>query len=393
MKKMIMILSVLIVAAGLCSCGLKDAYTEMGFGFEAEGKTVITYFADEIVSETGGFTFYNESPEPVDVHINACDGTEKITIEDLKEGPVWQRVDKNKEYAIGFSTDAPEGTEMSITIIDGDEVKAPFDAADAAVPNPLHIERHLAAAVGGDGPLVDEAIIYIDDASCVQNGIRVTAKQAVADQHNLYVLLQVNSKRNIEFTFHDRFTEASTGVKGAWTGTNLYWHSASKDGEVLYVVLGLDAEERLDKGTVVVSLRDFVNINEGETIYRGNWHLEFDFEVADVTKEFEPAAVIHHNGIELKLNQLDVSPFAVYMSCGLADESEKPDDEWDLYGIEVDFIMENGETVNTVFDSGGTRDEGDWSKFMCYRHGKLMDVIDPQDVQAVSINGQVIELE
>lgn len=123
MKRILTLAAVLLIALGLCSCSLQKEITEMGFEFEAEGETVITYFSDGLASETGGFTFYNLSEEPVDVHINACDGSENIIIEDLEAGPCWQRVEKNKEYAIGFSTDAELGTEMEITIIDGDEVK------------------------------------------------------------------------------------------------------------------------------------------------------------------------------------------------------------------------------------------------------------------------------
>lgn len=123
MKRILTLILALQLALGLCSCGLKESYTEMGFRFVAEGETVITYFSDGFASDTGGVTFYNQSHEPVDVYINACDGSEEIVIEDVKDGPFWQRVEKNKEYVIGFRTDAEPGTEMEITIIDGDEVK------------------------------------------------------------------------------------------------------------------------------------------------------------------------------------------------------------------------------------------------------------------------------
>ena len=46
MKKIKVLLIAMIVVLALCSCGIQDEYTEMGFGFEAEGSTVITYFSD-----------------------------------------------------------------------------------------------------------------------------------------------------------------------------------------------------------------------------------------------------------------------------------------------------------------------------------------------------------
>lgn len=396
MKKILTLASAILITLGLCSCGLHEDFTEMGFGFEAEGSSVVTYFSDGLASETGGFTFYNESEVPVDVIINACDGSDSIVIEDLKGGcPCWQRVEKKKEYAIGFRTDAPVGTEIELTIIDGDKMKVDDMAAEAVAAEPappMHIEPHLAAAVGGNGPLVDEALIYTGNATCVNNGIRVTAKQAVADEHNMYVLLQVTTKKDIEFTYEDRFGMISFGIRNSWTGSNMCWNSVSKDG-IMYIVVGMDSEEGLDEGTVDIRLNNFVNCTEEETVYNGKWMLEFDFEVADVTKDFESDAVINHKGVDLKIKQLDVSPFAAYISCGLERGSALPDDDWDTYELEMDFVMENGETVGVSFDSGGTSDEGDWNSFMCYRHGKLQDIIDPDEIKAVVINGQTIELK
>lgn len=396
MKKIKVLLIAIIMAMALCSCWIQDEYTEMGFGFEAEGSTVITYFSDGLASETGGFTFYNLSEEAVDVYINACDGSENILIEDLKEGPCWQRVEKKKDYVIGFRTDAPVGTEMEITIIDGDKVKAESELvpdSDAEVAAPMKIEPHLAAAVGGNGPLVDEALIYTGNATCVQNGIRVTAKQAVVDRHNMYILLQVNTKKDIEFTFEDHFETVTFGVRNAWTGSDMCWNSVSKDGSMMYIVLGMDSEKGLENGTVDISLKNLINCNGEGTVYHGSWDLEFDFEVADVTESFKTDAVIHHNGVDLKIRQLDVSPFSVYIECGLAEESAKPDDNWDLYEMEIYFVMESGETAGCSFEGGGSSYEDDWKSFTCYRHGKMRNVIDPDDIRAVIINGQKIELK
>ena len=398
MRRILTILAALFIVFGMSSCGLQEDFTEMGFGFEAEGPTVTTYFSDGLESKTGGFTFYNMSDEAVDIYINACDGSENIVIEELKAGcPCWHRVEKKTAYAIGFRTDAPVGTEMEITIIDGNQMKADAEAEDidsgsAYLAPPMQIEPHLAAAVGGDGPLVDEALIYTGNATSVQDGIRVTAKQAVADKHNMYILLQVTTKKDIDFTFEDRFEEVMFGIEGAWTSSDLCWYSVSKDG-VMYIVLGMSTGECLDKGTAEIMLKNLVNCDEGELVYYGNWNIEFDFKVADVTKCFESDSVIHHNGVDLKLNQLDVSPFAAYISCTLAEESEKPDDDWDLYEMDVEFILDSGDKVQASFDSGGYTEHGDWDKFVCYKSGKLLYIIDPDEIKAVVINGQIIELK
>ena len=390
MKKTMILIAALLLTLGLCSCGIQEEFTEMGFGFEAEGEGVITYFSDGLASETGGFTFYNLSEEPVNVHINACDGSDKILIEDLEAGPCWQRVEKNTEYVIGFSTDAEPGTEMEIKIIDGDEMK--FSAGEPELQPPRHIEPHLAAAVGGNGPLVDEALIYTDNATCVQNGIRVTATQAVADAHNMYILLQVNTRKDIEFTFQDRFETVTFGVRNAWTGTEMCWNSVSKDG-VMYIVLGMDSEEGLENGTVDISLKNLINCDGEETVYQGIWNLEFDFVVADVTKRFSADKTFRHDGVDLKISQLDVSPFAAYIECGLADGSAKPHKDWSLYEGEIDFITVNGESIGASFEGGGSSYEDNWKDFICYRHGKLQNVVDPDEIKAVVINGQTIELK
>ena len=44
----------------------------------------------------------------------------------------------------------------------------------------------------------------------------------------------------------------------------------------------------------------------------------------------ESDAVFDHDGVDLKIKTLEVSPFAVYLECVLADGSAKPNDDWDI---------------------------------------------------------------
>ena len=55
--------------------------------------------------------------------------------------------------------------------------------------------------------------------------------------------------------------------------------------------------------------------------------------------------------------------------------------------------MENGDNVSVSFEGGGSSYEDNWKNFSCYRHCKLQDTIDLDDIKAVVINGQTIELK
>ena len=126
MKKLCIVVALIMTAAfAACGCGggiaLEKESSTWEFSTVAEDQNVTTFFDDSITSETGGFTVYNESGVPVDVYINSENGGESYLIEDIDYNVVWHSVEKGSSYTVGVRTDAEPGTEITISIIDGDE--------------------------------------------------------------------------------------------------------------------------------------------------------------------------------------------------------------------------------------------------------------------------------
>lgn len=258
----------------------------------------------------------------------------------------------------------------------------------------VHVDNYLAAAVGGDGELIDEALIFPQNASTTKDGITVTAQQAVADQHSMYILLTVTATPEIEFTNEDGFDMHNAGVKGTGSSSNFNWNTVSKDKNSLIMILGIDSEDRIGtNGTASISLWDFVHHGDEKIVYNGNWNLEFDFEVADVTEKYTSESVIEDNGVKLAFNYIDISPFGVYLSCKLADDSIDPGDDWENGSPDIDVVMKDGTEVSVTrnlcsTDYGGARED-----FQYFRSGKLTVTIDPAEVSHIMVDGQKVELK
>lgn len=262
----------------------------------------------------------------------------------------------------------------------------------------VHVDNYLAAIVGGDSELIDAALIYPQNASMTKEGITVTAKQAVADKHTMYVLLTVTAKPDVEFTYTNGFDmySASVSEKGGTCGVE--WTTVSKDKKTLYVVVGVDSEEGLDKGTASVALWDLKTAGGsddeyGIKTYTGNWNIKFGYEIADITERYTSDTIVKTDGVELKFDYIDISPFGVYTSFSLADSSINPGDDWDYDSMDIDVVLKDGTEVGITNNRGSADFGGAREEFNYYRSGRLIAAIDPAEVSHILINGENIEFK
>lgn len=269
------------------------------------------------------------------------------------------------------------------------------------INNPTKVDSYLAAAVGGDDENIERALIYPQDASFTKDGITVTARQAVADKHTMYVLLSVTATPDMEFNYNDKFDMHTASINGEGGSNGFEWTTTSKDNKSLFVVVGIDSEEGIDQGTANIALWDFKKTGlpdsddtpYGVKTYKGTWNVKFDFEVPDITERYISDTVVETSGLDLAFNYIDVSPFGVYVSCRLADSSINPGDDWEEETAEIDVIMKDGTEVGITrnlcsADWGGPREE-----FNYYRSTRLIAAIDPTEVEAIMFNGQTVKLK
>lgn len=269
------------------------------------------------------------------------------------------------------------------------------------VKNPTKVDSYLAAAVGGDDENIEMALIYPQDASFTKDGITVTARQAVADKHTMYVLLSVTATPDMEFNYNDKFDMHTASINGDGGSNGYEWTTTSKDNKSLFVVVGIDSEEGIDQGTANIALWDFKKTGledsddtpYGVKTYNGTWNVSFDFEVPDITERYTSDTVVETSGLDLAFNYIDISPFGVYVSCKLADSSINPGDDWEEETAEMDVIMKDGTKIGITrnlcsADWGGAREE-----FNYYRSARLISAIDPTEVEAIMFNGQIVELK
>ena len=269
------------------------------------------------------------------------------------------------------------------------------------VKNPTKVDNYLAAAVGGDDENIEKTLIYPQDASFTKDGITVTARQAVADKHTMYVLLSVTATPDMEFNYNDKFDMHTASINGDGGSNGYEWTTTSKDNKSLFVVVGIDSEEGIDQGTANIALWDFKKTGledsddtpYGVKTYKGTWNVSFDFEVPDITERYTSDTVVETSGLDLAFNYIDISPFGVYVSCKLADSSINPGDDWEEETAEIDVILKDGTEVGITrnlcsADWGGPRED-----FKYYRSARLIAAIDPAEVAYIVFDGQEVELK
>lgn len=269
------------------------------------------------------------------------------------------------------------------------------------IHNPTKVDNYLAAVVGGNDENIEKTLIYPQDASFTKDGITVTARQAVADKHTMYVLLSVTATPDMEFNYNDKFDMHTASINGDGGSNGYEWTTTSKDNKSLFVVVGIDSEEGIDQGTANIALWDFKKTGledsddtpYGIKTYKGTWNVSFDFEVPDITERYTSDTVVETSGLDLAFNYIDVSPFGVYVSCRLADSSINPGDDWEEETADIDVIMKDGTKVGITrnlcsADWGGEREE-----FNYYRSARLIAAIDPTEVAYIVFDGQEVELK
>lgn len=269
------------------------------------------------------------------------------------------------------------------------------------INNPTKVDSYLAAVVGGDDENIERAFIYPQDASFTKDGITVTARQAVADKHTMYVLLSVTATPDMEFNYNDKFDMHTASINGEGGSNGHEWTTTSKDNKSLFVVVGIDSEEGFEQGTARIALWDFKktglpdsdDTTYGVKTYKGTWNVSFDFEVPDITERYKSDTIIKTNGLALKFDYIDISPFGVYTNFSLDDSSINPGEDWEYDIIDMDVVLKDGTEVGITRSRGSATFGGTREEFNYYRSGRLIAAIDPTEVAYIVFDGQQVELK
>lgn len=175
------------------------------------------------------------------------------------------------------------------------------------------MNEEFAAYAGVNSEMVSDAVTFIDDesATCTDNGVTITAKQAISDNHRVVVLLEVKSEGNLSFKKPCVFE---------WGAGNEKCFPV-EDEKTLYIVSEIDGNFSVgDK--VNFGLVNLVDYLSHDLVQTGKWQVSFELDGKDISKvktfdePVELSVDINGESKNIKVDNLkmEISPMTIYLT-------------------------------------------------------------------------------
>lgn len=251
------------------------------------------------------------------------------------------------------------------------------------------MNEEFAAYAGVNSSQVADAVTIVKDksATCTVDGITVTVKEAINDEHMVSAFLEVRSESDIvldsqcvfDFGNFDKIQCFPVG-----------------DGKTLNMVVDVYSLDKIDDDKFGILLIDLVKSKDRELVKKGEWKLSFKLADGDISKDIEventwqlPSSI---NGdreyIDLKDVELDVSPMSIYLE-GEYDESVD------------DSVFTNSETEYSILTADGKWITGTFSHRMIGQDDgkKVIELFDvpegkiESEIKEVIINGMEVPFD
>lgn len=228
-----------------------------------------------------------------------------------------------------------------------------------------------------------EAVQNLDE-SVETNGVKITAVQAMGDRHCAYVLFRVDIKdadmldiKDLNKVYFDNvYVETKKPVAGGW-----YTDYIVDDG-ALYAAVSMDFRtDKVNRGSFDVTFKDLCSTDD-EVLISKEWKVSIDLDYTPVSRRISSGRVIKVAGGRCRLKGIEISPISVR-----ADFTRGRNVI--MENISIDAVtLKSGENLADTSVSGGSS-SGAFGRVCSMQFGKVVDI---DDIESVTINGQTIRL-
>ena len=228
-----------------------------------------------------------------------------------------------------------------------------------------------------------EAVQNLDE-SVEANGVKITAVQAMGDRHCAYVLYRVDIKDADMLGINDLnkvhfdtvYIETRRPVAGGW-----YTDYIVDDG-ALYAAVSMDLRTaKVNKGSYNVVFKNLCNTDD-EVLISREWKVPIDLDYTPVSRKVSSGQVIKVGDGRCRLKGIEISPISVRADFTRGRNVIMED-------ISIDAVtLKSGENLVKTSVSGGSS-SGVFGRVCSLQFGKVVDI---DDIESVTINGQTIRL-
>lgn len=227
------------------------------------------------------------------------------------------------------------------------------------------------------------------------NGLDLTVKQTLGDNHTLYILIDINTPEDFEIIEFPNFNEYYISLnKTSSAGWSIEEIEDDNPSDAKYsFLISYNTASNLNDNKITLDFKDFGYYSDEKdefiTLIEGNWKLSWDLNYKNTSKKFKVNHFIRDNNYMSIITSINISPIS--LSANLVGAK---------YGdFEITAItMKDGRLYNKIYaDSSGEElylgSSSSSSLLKSYTSVDFIKTINVDDIKSVTIGNEVINLD
>lgn len=241
---------------------------------------------------------------------------------------------------------------------------------------------------------LDSATVNVNK-TVSNNGLDLTVRQTLGDDHALYIILDVIAPKGIKIPKNAYFNTTNIDLHkfngGGWSFEDLN-DSNYSDNKKSYII-DYHSQSNLTNNKISLSFYDFGYYSEKDkkfiNLIKGKWNLSWDLKYNNTSKTFKVNHFVKENNYKSFITSISISPISIYVNL-LGDQY----DNFIITAITMkDGTVHNGDMSNLtdkecIFRSGG----GGSSFLKSHVSGNFFKILDVNEIESVTIGNEIIKL-
>lgn len=241
---------------------------------------------------------------------------------------------------------------------------------------------------------LDSATVNVNK-TVSNNGLDLTVRQTLGDDHALYIILDVIAPKGIKIPENAYFNTTNIDLHkfngGGWSFEDLNDCNYS-DNKKSYII-DYHSQSNLTNNKISLSFYDFGYYSEKHkkfiNVVEGKWNLSWDLKYNNTSKTFKVNHFVKENNYKSLITSISVSPISIYVNL-LGDQY----DNFIITAITMkDGTVHNGDMSNLtdkecIFRSGG----GGSSFLKSHVSGNFFKILNVNEIESVTIGNEIIKL-
>ena len=238
--------------------------------------------------------------------------------------------------------------------------------------------------INKDDTILDTAGEYVNK-TVSDNGMDVTIRQTLGDEHTIHIILDVVAPNNIKIPqyahFDDSYINLAKDGSAGWGFEDL--DDDFNDNKASYLISYNTEANLTDNNNITLSLKDFGYYSDATDefipLVKGQWDLSWDLKYENITKTTSVNRFVKENKYMSIITSIKVSPISISAN---------------LVGMRYDdfYISKITMKDGTIYDNSKFNSSSSSSFLKGYTSVEFNKVIDVDNIKSITIGNEVFEI-